>query len=585
MTEPATPVSSRMTERRATESSNALNRSTLRTFDESTWKQIEDAKDPTAVFPAVVELMRALNAFLRAQPGDRWYDRRVEFGRLMARTEYVAAYKTGYERGITLGMNETLEKSVDDLVKGLSFVVPSLKAVADIYLGSPGTKPTGQQLRTALSPGTAAAIDIYSSPAGSLGTRQSREDLLKNAWVQGAVSAAKLLDEVERRGLLKTLDYTAASLVGALQALGEKWIEGLFALNGKPLEQGKYAGRMIGAATAEIIWAAANFIAFEAASRAFITTAEGAEAFYQAVRKVALEQRIALLAEQARSLVAFLEAELAKDIPEIFYRAFIVKDPKGIERLLQFARELKGGNLVQRARQLKGSFIFEELIPLNSKYAARVGDIEEFLAKMGKDGVWQPKTYRARRMWVRQFNSRTRQIEWIELSDGGLVVFPKPDVKTKFRMGLADVFESKSAGVVEKAAASPEFLAGQIGKNVERLDFDPEIYLTNQPVIRVEVEGLLGPGDKTLVELKPGELWFSRAPPRVQQAAGGSKQLFGTYWTVVGPPDTVPATMARTGRKLEAAGFTPDIWTHPITDAQAQKIAEAVLRFVEKQKR
>ena len=176
-------------------------------------------------------------------------------------------------------------------------------------------------------------------------------------------------------------------------------------------------------------------------------------------------------------------------------------------------------------------------------------------------------------------------MEWLELSDGVLVVFPKPGAKTTLKMGLADVFESKSAKVVEKAAASPEFLAGQIGKNVERLDFDPEIFLTNQPVIRVEVEGLLGPGDKTLVDLKPGELWFSRNPPRVEKTASGSKQLFGTHWTVVGPPDTAPATIARTGKKLEAAGFTPDIWTHPITDVQAQKIAESVLQFVESQKK
>jgi hypothetical protein len=176
-------------------------------------------------------------------------------------------------------------------------------------------------------------------------------------------------------------------------------------------------------------------------------------------------------------------------------------------------------------------------------------------------------------------------MEWLELSDGGLVVFPKPGAKTQFKMGLADVFESKSAKVVEKAAASPEFLAGQIGKNVERLDFDPDIYLTNQPVIRVEIEDLLGPGSKSIVELKPGELWFSRNPPRVKQTASGPKKLFGTHWTVVGPPDTAAATMARTGKKLEAAGFTPDIWTQPITDVRAQKIAEAVLRFVESQKK
>jgi len=42
--------------------------------------------------------------------------------------------------------------------------------------------------------------------------------------------------------------------------------------------------------------------------------------------------------------------------------------------------------------------------------------------------------------------------------------------------------------------------------------------------------------------------------------------------------------MARTARKLEAAGLGSDVWRHPLTDAQAQKIAEAVLRYVEKEK-
>ena len=281
--------------------------------------------------------MKALFAFLRPQPGDRWYDKRVEFGRQMVRAEYVLAYRTGYEGGVKLGLRETLGKSVDELAKDLSLVVPSLKAIVDIYLASPGTRPTGQQVRARSLLAPRQQLTSIPPPLGPWGRLKAREDLLKNAWVQGAVSAAKLLDEVERRGLLKTLDYTAASLVGALQTLGQRWIEGLFALNGKATEQGEYVGKMIGAASAEIVWAAANFVAFEAATRAFVTTAEGAEAFYRVARRAALEQRIAQLAEQAKSLVAFLEAQLAKDLPEVFYLAFVVKDPKGIERLLQFA--------------------------------------------------------------------------------------------------------------------------------------------------------------------------------------------------------------------------------------------------------
>lgn len=61
-------------------------------------------------------------------------------------------------------------------------------------------------------------------------------------------------------------------------------------------------------------------------------------------------------------------------------------------------------------------------------------------------------------MRVYQDNGRTGQTEWLELGDRALAVLPKPNAKTQFRMGLANVFESKSAGVVEKVAASPEFL-------------------------------------------------------------------------------------------------------------------------------
>src|SRR6476646_5701491 len=117
MADPAPPIAGRLTEQRGTESANTLDRMTLKSFDLSTWKQIEDAKDATALFPAMRELTAALFAFLHAKPGDKWYDRRVEFGRLVVRPEYVAAYKAGYERGITLGLRETLVKSVDDLAK------------------------------------------------------------------------------------------------------------------------------------------------------------------------------------------------------------------------------------------------------------------------------------------------------------------------------------------------------------------------------------------------------------------------------------------------------------------------------------
>lgn len=578
-------ISGHMTDQRATQVAGSLNRLTLSHFDESTWKRIEDSKEPRSFFPALWELARALQDFIGASPGSKWHDKRVEFERLISQLEYVKAYKQGYDSGVPRGLRQALGQNVESLATELAFVVPSISAIAEIYVGNPGNRPAGQQLRSALAPGTAAALDVYTSPAGTLGSRQSRQDLLKSTWIQGGLAAGKLLEDLERQGLLTTLNYTAASLVTALHQLGEKWIERFFTLNGRATEQGEYAGKMVGAACAEIIWAAANFIAFESAVRAFPVAFEGAEGIFQKASELALKQRVALLGQRAKSLLTWLETALKKDIPEIFYRAFVVKDPTGLERMLQFAGKLKGGNIVRRAQQLKGSFLFEELITWNAKYAGRVSEIEEFLRAV-PEGIWQPKTYRARRLWVWQFSSYSKTAEWMELSDGALVVFPKPGVKSAFRMGLADIFESKSAKVVEKAAASPEFLAGQIGKNVERLDFDPRVYQTNQAVIRVEVEGLGVSGETTLVELKPGELWFSRQPPRVQQTPAGPKKLFGTYWTVVGPPDTEAATLARTAKKLEAAGFgSGDVWRHPITDSQAQKISEAVLNFVEKEKK
>ena len=174
---------------------------------------------------------------------------------------------------------------------------------------------------------------------------------------------------------------------------------------------------------------------------------------------------------------------------------------------------------------------------------------------------------------------------WQELSDSALVVFPKPGVKTPFKMGLANIFESKSAGVVEKAVASPEFIAGQMGKNFERLDFLDATY-GSTPAFRVQIEGLGVGAEPTFVELRPGELYYSRKQPRIEKFLAGEKRTFGTYWTVVAPPDAKSATLERTATKLRDAGFGEgEVWRHPITDATAQRIAEAVLKFVESEGR
>jgi hypothetical protein len=69
----------------------------------------------------------------------------------------------------------------------------------------------------------------------------------------------------------------------------------------------------------------------------------------------------------------------------------------------------------------------------HARYEPRVREIEKFLAEI-PEGIWQPTAYRARRMWVRQYSSYSKKVEWMELSDGALVVFPKQGVKTRFRM-------------------------------------------------------------------------------------------------------------------------------------------------------
>lgn len=549
----------------------------LKGYDESTWKRNqedqekqEEDRNSTATYKALVAFAQALREFTDARPGGKWLDRRIQFDRLIKDTSYAVAYEAGYSRGKRSGMREALGLHVDDLVKSLTFFVPNLMSLVEIYLTPQGQKPTDQQLRGALGSSNASALMIYSSPTGSLASPQDREELLKNTWVKNGMVAAKWFDEVERKGWLTTLDFTAAQFIAGLGRLSGKWVDGFFALNGRPGEQGEYTGRMVGVAVALVIWAASSFIVFEVATRTFILVNDKIEALHVSIRKLTLTQRLALLAKRARALLQWLEARLHKDIPDIFYRAFVRGNPKALERLLAGARNIKGGNALNRARRLKGSFIFEELIPFNPNYDARVRAIEQFLADT-PDSIWQPKVYRARRMWVYQFSGLTRKAEWIEISDSGLVVFPKSGTKTKFRMGMANVFESKSAGVVEKAAASPEYLAGQIGKDFERLD---------DCRLKVEVEGLGVGTDLTIVEANAGELFLSRNPPRIEQSLGSDKRIFGTFWTVVAPPDAPPTTLVRTREKLSAAGFGgSELWLHPMSDTTAQRISEAVIDF------
>lgn len=553
----------------------------LKTFDESTWKDIEEDKERLAMSKAIIEFYRALSAFTDAQPGGRWRDRRVEFGRLIKDKNYASAYDAGYLRGKRSSLRQTLGQDVDTLKKDLLLFVPNMLLAAEIYLAPPGQKPTDRQLRDAIGPDNAAALDIYTSSSGVMGVPQSREDLLKNTWFKGGVAVAKLLDDVERQGWLTTLDFTAAELIAGLQRLSEAWVEGFFALNGQPDKQGEYVGRMVGAAIALVIWMAANFIAFEAVFRTCILVNEGVGELYVAVRKLTLMQRIALLAARTKALLEWIERALSKDLPDIFYRVFVRGEPKALDRFLNAARSIRGGSFINRARRLKGSHLLEELIPFNANYDTRVRGIEQFLANTA-DSIWQPKAYRARRIWVWQMNDYSGTSEWMELSDSALVVLPKSGAKTKFRIGLANVFESKSAGVVEKAASDPEFLAGQMGKNFERLDFDPKAYDPSKPVIRVEVEGLGVGSDPTIVELKPGELFFSRLPLAIEKTTSGEKRTFGTFWTVVTPPDAKPATLIRTFNKLQDNGFKGgEIWLHPMTDAKAQRISEAVLDFAD----
>jgi hypothetical protein len=554
----------------------------LSTFDESTWKGIQDTKEQSATRRALHALAQALRQFVEAQPGGKWREPRLAFERFISDPKYEADYIAAYDRAVRAGIRQALGQTATQLAKDLSLVVPNFRDLAAIYYAPEGTRPTDEQLRSALSPGYSAAADFWGSPSRSGMSPQSREDLLKNTWFSTAVAAGRLLDEIERQGLLTTIDITAADFLKGLGRLGDKWVDGFLALNGRAAEQGEYAGRMVGGAIAQVIWAAANFVAFEAASRAFTLTSESLAALHERVLRLTIKQRIARWAARTKAALEWIEKALAKDIPQIFYRVFVETDGRAFERLLQGAAELKGGTFVNRARKLKGTFLFEELIPFNARYAGRVAEIEDFLAHT-PSGVWHPKVYRARRIWVWQYNSYERAFAWTELGDGGLVVFPKPGVKSRHKMGLANLFESKSAGVVEKAAASPEFIAGQVGKDFERLDFADPAY-GGAPAIRVEVEGLgAGASDTTIVELKADELFYSRKPPTIEKTPTGEVRSFGTYWTVVAPPDSVPATLARTSDKLQAAGFGKgEVWLHPMNDSTAQRIAEFILEFVER---
>lgn len=548
---------------------------TLRTFDESTWKSVEAAKEAGPIGTAARDLSLALDAFLGDPPNAVWAEKRREFARLIEQRPYLDQYLAGYKQGLRGGIKQALGIKVTEIVEGIRFVTPSMTAIVGLYLQSAGTKPDDRELRKALSPGLAAATDIYTGPTKSLGATRSQQDLISNTWFREAVSIAKLLDEIEREGLLKTITYTVAALIKGIRQFGTSWIDGFYALNGQATKQGSYAGSLIGSAVAEVIWTAANFIAFESVNRVFLMGFEEAEGLAQAVRKLTLRQRLARIAAKARSMLAFIEEALLKDVPDVFYQTFVLRDPTKLERLLESARKITGGDVVRRARALKGGFVLEELIPSIPAYSQRIQRLEELL-RVERSGVWNPSVHRVRRMWAYQYNSYSKSYEWMELGDGGFVAFPKEGVKTLYRAGLTNVFESKSAGVVEKAAALPDFKAGQIGKDFERLDVLP---------VKLEVEGLAGPGYITIVELKPGELFFSRKPPEVSLISGKNQSTFGTYWTVVAPPDADPATVARSLKKLDDAGFKgAEVWRHPMTDKTAQKISEAVIRFVDQEK-
>jgi len=558
----------------------------LKPFGEDTWKDIQDRKERlttdqlrSPAYKALLAFADAIEAFTTAAPGGKWRERRIEFGRLVKDPQYASDFAAGYEQGKRSGMKDTLGADLTEVKNELVFYTPSLAKLAEIYLQRQGTAPTGQDLREALGRGPAAAVDIYGSPIGSLGSAQSKADLLSSTWFKAGIAAAKLCDEVERQGWLATIEMTVTQVLEGLRRLSEGWLDGFFALNGSALKQGEYAGRMIGFAIAQVIWAAANDIAFNAASRAFIVPAEGLPELYERVRSFTLKQRLAGLVVRTRRLVEWLEQALRRDIPEIFYRVFVRGEPKAIEGFSEaaarFARQR--GSVVARARGLKGGYIFEELIAFNERWEPRVKEIETFLTD-AKDLPWQPKAYRARRIWVWQYNGFTKQAEWIELGDNALVVFPKPGVETPYKIGLANLFESKSAGVVDKATVSPEFLAGQIGKDFERLDsFVPE---AGKPAYRFEIEGLLGGTDTTLVEFEAGELFLSRQAPRIEKIGEQQKHLFGTYWTVVAPPDAPGGSLGGVVKNLKKNGFSAgELWLHPITDSTAQKIAEAAIEF------
>ena len=99
---------------------NALLQNPLKTFDSSTWEDIEDDKERPATFKALLAIYHALREFCDARPEGKWRDRRIELDRLIKDQKYSDEYEAGYGRGKRAGLRAAFGQNAEDLLQPLA---------------------------------------------------------------------------------------------------------------------------------------------------------------------------------------------------------------------------------------------------------------------------------------------------------------------------------------------------------------------------------------------------------------------------------------------------------------------------------
>ena len=495
-------------------------------------------------------LSREVDAFwrdMRLAFPDR---QRAAFERLMADPGYAARYQKGYEDGRRDGARQAF-----------AAYLRSIRDLAAVLL-------QGLDPRIAL-PLVTGAIRVYSDPVGTPVPRELRDRFAAARWytlLEHAVQrAAPDLDRLNRMSVVDGLDWVAGAVVAAMRKAGSAWVREFYALNGRPEQQGRHAGRLIGSASAQVLIAALEEITTAGIGRLLDGTGAAkrigeiadAERARIGPRPARLEEAIAEAARERGSRrasagagAALAEAaDLADEVARFVDR---LKDRLG-DRLVKFADLIDNGDwvtLTSRARALKNA---------KDEVAARMlkGDIAE---------VIYPKTPDFARLFDELAQRAARDAQWGELlferaprahhldgselvTDGVLyAVSSGPGPK---RVWVLAVFESKSPSNARHIAQWPKdsgdarWWAGQFTDDLERLQ---------------ETAITLG-GER----YQPGQLVVSRKPP-------------GTEWVTVTAKDV---HLSRTSiGDLKAQGFLPQTWNLPVTDDDLNRLAAEIIRLV-----